>query len=197
MVLTQLDSSHSLMNFKLLFPYHYGSHATSGCGMMLSKDQLCFHTTMVLTQRESSKKGWGTLVYVSIPLWFSRNPESTQIQGKTKTIVSIPLWFSRNYIPHIDLNFWNSFHTTMVLTQRGMLLVQQKGRWMFPYHYGSHATGNETIWTLPASSVSIPLWFSRNSMSLVKKRVIKHDVSIPLWFSRNLTRKAWDLACGD
>ena len=77
-----------------------------------------FHTTMVLTQQVLDDAVYPVSLYVSIPLWFSRNsrrtegfrrlhspfpyhygshatPRTTQ-SGQRIQIVSIPLWFSRN-----------------------------------------------------------------------------------------------------
>jgi len=79
---------------------------------------------------------------------------------------------------------------------------------MFPYHYGSHATPvslkpsafdtkrfhttmvltQHSEWESEGNrcrSVSIPLWFSRNSAKTQYSTFSKLTVSIPLWFSRN------------
>ena len=120
-----------------------------------------FHTTMVLTQLFQSNFTSNNKRTVSIPLWFSRNPEVAVSNGtnfesfpyhygshatvmpKKLTIeeyVSIPLWFSRNE-GRKDSRFQSpSFHTTMVLTQRIPVVRTTYGEVTFPYHYGSHAT---------------------------------------------------------
>jgi len=56
-----------------MFPYHYGSYATS--------DDL-FQTML----KE----------FVSIPLWFLRNAMLTTAFSNMRVTVSIPLWFLRN-----------------------------------------------------------------------------------------------------
>ena len=50
MVLTQLLKSSIEEGSRVLFPYHYGSHATSSRRPKASIIRSCFHTTMVLTQ---------------------------------------------------------------------------------------------------------------------------------------------------
>ena len=81
---------------RIVFPYHYGSHAT------------------VFACNEKH-----AMVFVSIPLWFSRNPLTRQVL-ELPVNVSIPLWFSRNgEILLAEFDESNRFHTTMVLTQRG------------------------------------------------------------------------------
>ena len=77
-----------------MFPYHYGSYATILTAQVSVSDILGFHTTMVLTQRNSrTEEDQG--VGVSIPLWFLRN---------------------RKYVLQRILDIVG-FHTTMVLTQ--------------------------------------------------------------------------------
>ncbi len=159
MVLTQLTKSKNNSLFSILFPYHYGSHATHRLEVLLNMYG-CFHTTMVLTQQCSlcssrllyivSIPLWFSrnvrysifpvLIAVSIPLWFSRNSVRYQ-SWDSPLYVSIPLWFSRNgylvdkieYSDYVSIPLWFSrnivlilgisigvpcFHTTMVLTQR-------------------------------------------------------------------------------
>ena len=141
MVLTQRSQSGRCQMVFVLFPYHYGSHATSsrivrcheGCGMFpyhygshATMRRLCdnpnckngFHTTMVLTQQFRVCKRFLPEEDVSIPLWFSRNDLTFSGQG---AII-------------------NRFHTTMVLTQRKAAVESTQRVNMFPYHYGSHAT---------------------------------------------------------
>jgi len=123
---------------RIVFPYHYGSHAT------------------VFACNEKH-----AMVFVSIPLWFSRNPLTRQVL-ELPVNVSIPLWFSRNgEILLAEFDESNRFHTTMVLTQRWLYERKSQGikvsipLWfsrnslqsgctqsltLFPYHYGSHAT---------------------------------------------------------
>jgi len=165
MVLTQLTWRRKAPFFCSPFPYHYGSHATEWW------------------PQESS-----TATRVSIPLWFSRNDKWCLNTHDHDLSVSIPLWFSRNYLKaednklrkrHVSIPLWFSrnkncslsqkqaierFHTTMVLTQPDEQAWENSSSYSFPYHYGSHATepsGNSYRW---ARSVSIPLWFSRNSI---------------------------------
>ena len=54
------------------------------------------------------------------------------------------------------------FHTTMVLTQPTYGTETETTGYMFPYHYGSHATKAMPIDNFIPEIVSIPLWFSRN-----------------------------------
>jgi len=118
-----------------------------------------------------------------IPLWFLRNKD---VEGKYKegTDVSIPLWFSRNDLKALkEKAAAMGFHTTMVLTQRVHFAEKNEQGVMFPYHYGSHATSFIKV-ILSRFKVSIPLWFSRNKIS-IKEKAVKIGVSIPLWFSLN------------
>ena len=118
----------------------------------------------------------------SIPLWFPRNAfgrkqkrfcylfpyhygsHATLSKWRPSAVkkVSIPLWFSRNKNKPDFISLEESFHTTMVLTQRDF------------GHF-----------RLQLRTVSIPLWFSRNPETAEIIRWI--PVSIPLWFSRNAT----------
>jgi len=146
-----------------------------------------FHTTMVLTQQRDQDPHGLEVHVVSIPLWFLRNKASytftvwtalmrfpyhygsyaTQRQSSSwrqPDLVSIPLWFLRNEkLAQAPKVAEKSFHTTMVLTQRGVEMVainKEAGvsiplwflrniKWirevhrevyLFPYHYGSYAT---------------------------------------------------------
>ena len=74
----------------------------------------------------------------------------------------------------------------MVLTQPTIKAKWLENVKLFPYHYGSHATQISSL-SRSASRVSIPLWFSRNSMRSDRKYK-GNNVSIPLWFSRNRTK---------
>jgi len=97
---------------------------------------------MVLTQPSMTMESTSSRREVSIPLWFSRNWPSEHRKHDCETLVSIPLWFSRNPEQVVDNHiFWSqSFHTTMVLTQRGNARAEGETHKKFPYHYGSHAT---------------------------------------------------------
>jgi len=50
----------------------------------------------------------------------------------------------------------------MVLTQPTYGTETETTGYMFPYHYGSHATKAMPIDNFIPEIVSIPLWFSRN-----------------------------------
>jgi len=76
---------------------------------------------MVLTQHVMLVVLVYNCILVSIPLWFSRNRGYPALSSCSE-LVSIPLWFSRNV---------TTKHSEFAAT-------------MFPYHYGSHATKNET-----------------------------------------------------
>jgi len=111
MVLTQ-QMPGSDYGALVLFPYHYGSHATDA-------------------HRRYSKSRNN----VSIPLWFSRNETLKMLSGNSKfpyhygshatksyistlwkSLVSIPLWFSRNWrtdkpkkrLPIVSIPLWFS-----------------------------------------------------------------------------------------
>jgi len=102
-----------------MFPYHYGSHATLVETAQDPHLQERFHTTMVLTQRETVVVLYSTPIVVSIPLWFSRNVR----YDEEKIILNTG--FPYHYGSHAT---WNKaslqnravtcFHTTMVLTQQ-------------------------------------------------------------------------------
>ena len=98
--------------------------------------------------------------------------------------VSIPLWFSRNSSQQVDTEQVSRFHTTMVLTQRDtkkstfctlsgfhttMVLTQQAcGTRLKPVLRSFHTTmvltqPKQPIYQGLLITVSIPLWFSRNS----------------------------------
>jgi len=162
MVLTQLSQKIFQAKIFFVFPYHYGSHATRE-GRWHRKD----------------------IPYVSIPLWFSRNASHGEYDDLLENM------FPYHYGSHATVGCpveastkLNRFHTTMVLTQRN---ISGPSAWdwiEFPYHYGSHATvfligllvvnhsfhttmvltqlGSFEELLLFISSVSIPLWFSRN-----------------------------------
>ena len=79
-------------------------------------------------------------VFVSIPLWFSRNEEQRRT-AEQQHWVSIPLWFSRNkrsalwIIPHlvVSIPLW-------FLRNNPQSKLHLKPPFTFPYHYGSYAT---------------------------------------------------------
>jgi len=109
------------------------------------------------------------------------------------------------------------FHTTMVLTQRKSIKYSGYQHYPFPYHYGSHATESSRTRGRQEKGVSIPLWFSRNSVIIICKSTPKRcfhttmvltqqvmgsypslstvSVSIPLWFLRNWYDKTWRTNC--
>ena len=142
-------------------------------------------------------------VFVSIPLWFSRNEEQRRT-AEQQHWVSIPLWFSRNkrsalwIIPHlvVSIPLWflrnnpqsklhlkppftfpyhyGSYATKKTIKDQDAVLVT------FPYHYGSYATRFNGLPLEKRSGVSIPLWFLRNG----PRRMLTN--CILLWFSRNV-----------
>ena len=74
------------------------------------------------------------------------------------------------------------FHTTMVLTQPVLNICRSFWCSMFPYHYGSHATILDAWYEQDFSSF-------HTTMVLTQRRPCSFPplstVSIPLWFSRN------------
>jgi len=86
----------------------------------------------------------------------------------------------------------------MVLTQlKKRFQSNQQNRFLFPYHYGSHATQGWLESLIILRAVSIPLWFSRNEKK-ERKECYLSPVSIPLWFSRNASpwcETLWDPLC--
>jgi len=122
---------------------------------------------------------------VSIPLWFSRN--KLRKRHGYKLISKFPYHYgshATNIYPTTYILDTSSFHTTMVLTQRLTMDFNELWKTAFPYHYGSHATLSLAVRRQPFCTVSIPLWFSRNTICspLTPHQLV---VSIPLWFSRN------------
>ncbi len=145
-----------------MFPYHYGSHATDQPVALRSRfcvsiplwfsrnthitltytiRPYCFHTTMVLTQRQAQPAALRSRFCVSIPLWFSRNSPNQAIPHHllssfhTTMVLTqlIRFFYILQAIP-------KRFHTTMVLTQLTPCLLPTSSLPQFPYHYGSHAT---------------------------------------------------------
>ncbi len=86
-----------------------------------------------------------SLMYVSIPLWFSLNVNLTP-HAIVVSIVSIPLWFSLNIVLlRAFQSPKTSFHPTMVLAQprNGQGVVPEE--FVFPSHYGSRSTRVRTM----------------------------------------------------
>jgi len=109
-----------------------------------------FHTTMVLTQPVVDKEGNKSVYVVSIPLWFSRNWLDLQARAYRFLCVSIPLWFSRNEVK---------------------FLPGDTAYYMFPYHYGSHATKS-------SFSLGIPhIICFHTTMVLTQQMNVKHNAS--------------------
>jgi len=168
MVLTQQFHLLESQFCSLVFPYHYGSHATRRSQLYLKHTKVsiplwfsrnsgftkhdrynrpCFHTTMVLTQptwKSSTTSNISTFPYH----YGSHATRKPMLIPYCLMNVSIPLWFSRNQ--------------------------QEKA---FQVDIASH--------------VSIPLWFSRNTQRTLIKLFIPEHVSIPLWFLRNSHRNIW------
>gem|GEM_PF-5822555 len=144
------------------FPSHYGSRSTDLWAAL---------------------KPWFNKV--SIPLWFSLN--SVPYWPRQKSLVSIPLWFSLNEGSRQEgILQISRFHPTMVLAQHGnivslfqcnggfhptMVLAQlvkynedEETVTVFPSHYGSRSTRSGKRSMIMMKCVSIPLWFSLNSL---------------------------------
>ena len=167
-----------------LFPYHYGSHATRD-SLMLAR----------------------MLLFVSIPLWFSRNEDEIRNAQIEKESFHTTMVLTQLINASVLVSIVARFHTTMVLTQpfsstnaAGTVIIVSIPLWFsrnqasrrpqvhthceFPYHYGSHATYKVIKEVSVLLTVSIPLWFSRN-FGWETASCIHMCVSIPLWFSRN------------
>ncbi len=121
-----------------VFPSHYGSRSTTPQSLpYLSVAR--FHPTMVLAQHPSPIRDTQP-ISVSIPLWFSLNKESKALQElmygfhPTMVLAQLCTLYTLNTIT-------SSFHPTMVLAQ--------------PFIVGAPAR---------PLIVSIPLWFSLNSL---------------------------------
>jgi len=124
---------------------------------------LCFHTTMVLTQLGGVVSG--PVIANKFPYHYgSHATRPIKVRPISTNNVSIPLWFSRNEDDSNEVDeVLTCFHTTMVLTQpiysSSKDLYTEKvsiplwfsrntprrassstGNTPFPYHYGSHAT---------------------------------------------------------
>jgi len=88
---------------------------------------------------------------------------------------------------HIVLNFWNTrrFHTTMVLTQHEEICPWIYQWTSFPYHYGSYATSNP----LKLSKKRKRRFHTTMVLTQPGNRRYRGNsvfsVSIPLWFLRN------------
>ena len=108
---------------------------------------LCFHTTMVLTQRCSlchSLQCGGGSFHTTMVL----TQRLARLLCYETSLVSIPLWFLRNrHRRKSETNICK-----------------------FPYHYGSYATYSKLINTQLNNIVSIPLWFLRNPKNRLKRK---------------------------
>jgi len=145
---------------------------------------------MVLTQHTSWAIRITGRLYVSIPLWFSRN--KSKRQNCRKCFVSFHTTMvltQRTTMKLCRRSQTSRFHTTMVLTQQLMALLNYRTSIAFPYHYGSHATlvmrivierpsefpyhyGSHATHSQgrcyrSCRTVSIPLWFSRNPLLMI------------------------------
>ena len=77
---------------------------------------LRFHTTMVLTQHWMDHRSQGSHVF---PYHYGSHATKFFCRVYLSMVVSIPLWFSRNINIRNNNGFtYESFHTTMVLTQQ-------------------------------------------------------------------------------
>jgi len=117
MVLTQRALLLLLHVDDVMFPYHYGSHATEN-GRILGVKRFRFHTTMVLTQQ--AREAQYLLPYVKFPYHYGSH--ATPIVNRPVELIS--QLFPYHYGSHATWNTWVSnktisvcFHTTMVLTQ--------------------------------------------------------------------------------
>jgi len=168
----------------LLFPYHYGSHATvsmengkkwitqvsiplwfsrngsSRCSYPSMGDKFPYHygsyATWPIDVGKRKSRPWFPYHYGSYATWVKARKEHTCQE------VSIPLWFLRN-------------NTASAISRKNT---------KFPYHYGSYATCSHRKFTVWCRSVSIPLWFLRND-HIIRPALDHIIVSIPLWFLRN------------
>jgi len=100
---------------------------------------------MVLTQLPIGRAEFPPSVIVSIPLWFLRNGLKTSVDKAFSNSFPYHYGSYATIWPRKDsTSTWESFHTTMVLTQR--------------YDQEKIQRAHE--------KVSIPLWFLRNTLSL-------------------------------
>ena len=163
MVLTQLFLFQRFSALALLFPYHYGSHATSKEDIKETKvGKEGFHTTMVLTQ-QSEATSWliRSFFRFHTTMVLTQHSEGSG-RDLRKYYVSIPLWFSRNL----------AFQTACAMVH------------MFPYHYGSHATREPEPLRTHTERVSIPLWFSRNFLAI---DILNRDIQFPYHYGSHAT----------
>ena len=163
---------------------------------------------MVLTQRCIRRWACYYISWVSIPLWFSRNSfgpvdgSLVVISFHTTMVLTQPC--IRRKAPFAAQG---GFHTTMVLTQHTVRVAAYGGN-QFPYHYGSHATKEDsqvgcsrnlcfhtTMVLTQRAAQSIrdaqTTTCFHTTMVLTQQKIgmrcscPTHSVSIPLWFSRN------------
>jgi len=118
MVLTQRGQKMKRKIKALMFPYHYGSHATYRNGDPRRAAQLCFHTTMVLTQPYTlcicvyKHKSFHTTMVLT-----QRNPPKC----RNLCVTTFPYHYGSHATRDAQtttLIHLSRFHTTMVLTQR-------------------------------------------------------------------------------
>jgi len=161
MVLTQLKKDSKDWSL-LLFPYHYGSHATqqkesSAC---LQGKQFPYHYGSHATEwldrngnipftfpyhygSHATKGGgeWGFTTHLRFHTTMVLTQPCAYVWFiANTTCVSIPLWFSRNGTKVVDYYSTNVFpyHYGSHATQCSHIRVWAPQ--LFPYHYGSHAT---------------------------------------------------------
>ncbi len=142
-----------------MFPYHYGSHAThEDHTVFMSVNKFPYHYGSHATGINEATVS----VFVKFPYHYGSH--ATWSCGNSKKVllsVSIPLWFSRNVDTSGGVDTSGSFHTTMVLTQRRYWYA----KYVFdlvsiPLWFSRNYNG--TAQRTPQQRVSIPLWFSRN-----------------------------------
>jgi len=143
MVLTQQQRPQRRNLYRNMFPYHYGSHATSP------------KKAWIYCKNQKFPYHYGSHA-THLGDWTSQSPASRF----HTTMVLTQLIVDESLVKKVE----SSFHTTMVLTQPETLLEELVNAMStrFPYHYGSHATPGITPGPLRRDNVSIPLWFSRN-----------------------------------
>ena len=174
----------TLKYFYNVFPSHIGSRSTEKRIRRELVRQHCFHPTLVLAQRDDdddlvsifwkfpshigsrSTRNYfrGTINrHVSIPHWFSLNPQylyglimalrfpshigsrSTRRDRDDTHLsdVSIPHWFSLNWAGSLcTLHICTCFHPTLVLAQHAEAFERAKDTYVFPSHIGSRSTGS-------------------------------------------------------
>jgi len=169
MVLTQQQRPQRRNLYRNMFPYHYGSHATSP------------KKAWIYCKNQKFPYHYGSHA-THLGDWTSQSPASRF----HTTMVLTQLIVDESLVKKVE----SSFHTTMVLTQPETLLEELVNAMStrFPYHYGSHATGKGN------ANKGVGYVFPYHYGSYATKvgaeyEVYRSNVSIPLWFLRNGARE--------